>query len=104
MYGHRCLTRALDIPCNSVARRPTMDLKLSSGEQIPIDQRNPDKITRLGGRVFAPAGIHAANPAFDVTPHIYVTAIITEAGIARPPYDVSLRDLCMGYHTIGNFI
>jgi methylthioribose-1-phosphate isomerase len=103
-YSVAILAHAHSIPLYVVAPRSTIDLKLSSGEQIPIEQRNPDEITRLRGTVIAPAGIHAANPAFDVTPHIYVTAIITEAGIARPPYDVSLRDLCMGYHTIGNLI
>jgi methylthioribose-1-phosphate isomerase len=69
-------------------------LKLSSGEQIPIEQRNPEEVTNMHGVVIAPPGVHVANPAFDVTPHRYVTAIITEMGIARPPYDVALHSLC----------
>jgi methylthioribose-1-phosphate isomerase len=52
-----------------------------------------------GARV-APAGVQVANPAFDVTPHQYVTAIITEKGIARPPYDVSLGQICSEHNTI----
>lgn len=97
-YSVAVLAQAHSIPFYVVAPRSSIDLKLSSGEQIPIEQRNPEEVTRVRGVVMAPAGIRAANPAFDVTPHSYVTAIITEAGIARPPYKESLRDLCMGYH------
>jgi methylthioribose-1-phosphate isomerase len=83
------------IPFYVVAPRSSVDLKLSSGEQIPIEQRNPEEVTNIHGVVIAPPGVHVANPAFDVTPHRYVTAIITEMGIARPPYDVALRrSLC----------
>ncbi|MGZ3623675.1 MAG: S-methyl-5-thioribose-1-phosphate isomerase [Ktedonobacteraceae bacterium] len=97
-YSIAVLAKAHAIPFYVVAPRSTIDLKLSSGEQIPIEQRNPDEITSLRGIEIAPAGIHAANPAFDVTPHFYVSAIITEAGIARPPFYNSLHELCMGYH------
>jgi methylthioribose-1-phosphate isomerase len=97
-YSIAVLAQAHAIPFYVVAPRSTIDLKLSSGEQIPIEERNPDEITSIHGVMIAPAGIHVANPAFDVTPHSYVTAIITEAGIARPPYNESLRDLCQGYH------
>src|SRR6266568_1436309 len=83
------------IPFYVVAPRSSVDLKLSSGEQIPIEQRNPEEVTNIHGVVIAPPGVHVANPAFDVTPHRYVTAIITEMGIARPPYEVALRrSLC----------
>jgi methylthioribose-1-phosphate isomerase len=97
-YSVAVLAQAHSIPFYVAAPRSTIDLKLASGEQIPIEQRHPDEVTKLRGAVIAPAGIHAANPAFDVTPHSYVTAIITEAGIARPPYNESLRELCSGYH------
>ncbi|MGZ3643257.1 MAG: S-methyl-5-thioribose-1-phosphate isomerase [Ktedonobacteraceae bacterium] len=97
-YSIAVLAKAHAIPFYVVAPRSTIDLKLSSGEQIPIEQRNPDEITSLRGIEIAPAGIHAENPAFDVTPHFYVSAIITEAGIARPPFYNSLHELCMGYH------
>ena len=100
-YSVAVLAHAHSIPFYVVAPRSTIDLKLSSGEQIPIEQRNPDEITHMRGIAIAPAGVQAANPAFDVTPHSYVTAIITEAGIARPPYEAALRDLCSGYHDFG---
>jgi methylthioribose-1-phosphate isomerase len=99
-YSVAVLAQAHAIPFYVVAPRSTIDLKLSSGEQIPIEQRNPDEITRMRGIEIAPAGIHVANPAFDITPHSYVTAIISEAGIARPPYNDSLHQLCLGYHDI----
>src|SRR6266487_2783607 len=97
-YSIAVLAQAHAIPFYVVAPRSTIDLKLSSGEQIPIEQRQPDEITHMHGVEIAPAGIDVANPAFDVTPYSYVTAIITEAGIARPPYNESLRELCLGYH------
>ena len=97
-YSVAVLAQAHSIPFYVVAPRSTIDLKLSSGEQIPIEQRHSDEITHVRGVAIAPAGIDVANPAFDITPHPYVTAIITEAGIARPPYNESLRELCLGYH------
>ena len=100
-YGVAVLAHAHHLPFYVVAPCSTIDLSLSSGEHIPIEQRNPDEVTTLRGIAIAPAGIHAANPAFDVTPHTYVTAIVTEAGIARPPYEQSLRALCAGYHVAG---
>ena len=101
-YSVAVLARAHSIPFYVLAPRSTIDLSLSSGEQIPIEQRNPEEVTAIRGVAIAPAGIHAANPAFDVTPHTYVTAIVTEAGIVRPPYEESLRSLCLGYHISGN--
>ena len=101
-YSVAVLARAHSIPFYVLAPRSTIDLTLASGEQIPIEQRNPEEVTAIQGIAIAPAGIHAANPAFDVTPHSYVTAIITEAGIALPPYEESLRNLCLGYHISGN--
>ena len=99
-YSIAVLAQAHAIPFYVVAPRSTIDLKLSAGEQIPIEQRNPDEITSVRGVEIAPAGIHVANPAFDITPHSYVSAIITEAGIARPPFNNSLYELCLGYHDI----
>lgn len=99
-YGIAVLARAHTIPFYVVAPRSTIDLNLPSGEHIPIEQRSPEEVTSIRGVTIAPAGVRVANPAFDVTPHTYVTAIITEAGIARPPYEESLRKLCTGYHQI----
>ena len=100
-YSVAVLARAHSIPLYVVAPRSTIDLSLASGEYIPIEQRNPDEITSIRGIVIAPVGVHAANPAFDVTPGSYITAIVTEAGIAHPPYEQSLRALCAGYHVEG---
>jgi methylthioribose-1-phosphate isomerase len=97
-YSIAVLAKAHAIAFYVVAPRSTIDLKLSSGEQIPIEQRNPDEITSMHGIEIAPAGTHVANPAFDITPHSFVSAIITEAGIARPPFNNSLHELCLGYH------
>jgi methylthioribose-1-phosphate isomerase len=97
-YSVAVLAQAHGIPLYVVAPRSTIDLSLASGEHIPIEQRNTDEVTSIHGIATAPVGIHAANPAFDVTPWNYVTAIITEAGIARAPYEQSLRELCAGYH------
>jgi methylthioribose-1-phosphate isomerase len=82
------------IPFYVAAPSSTIDLKLPSGEHIPIEERNPEEVTRVGGAIIAPIGIQAANPAFDITPHEYVTAIITERGIVRPPFEEGLRRVC----------
>lgn len=97
-YSIAVLAQAHAIPFYVVAPRSTIDLKRSSGDQIPIEQRSSDEITHIRGVAIAPTGIQVANPAFDITPHSYITAIITEAGIARSPYNKSLPDLCLGYH------
>jgi methylthioribose-1-phosphate isomerase len=66
-----------------------------TGEQIPIEERSPNEVTHHGGRQIAPNGVLVENPAFDVTPSKYVTAIITERGIARAPYPESLKELAL---------
>jgi methylthioribose-1-phosphate isomerase len=100
-YSVAVLAHAHHIPLYVVAPRSTIDLSLSSGEHIPIEQRNANEVTSIHGIAIAPDGVHAANPAFDVTPSSYVTAIVTEKGIARPPFEQSLRALCAGYHLDG---
>ncbi len=97
-YSVAVLARAHSIPFYVVAPRSTVDLSLASGKQIPIEQRNAEEITSIRGIAIAPAGVNVANPAFDVTPSSYITAIVTEIGIARPPYEQSLRALCAEYH------
>ena len=74
------------IPFYVAAPTSTIDLSLNSGAEIPIEERNPEEVTSIGGVILAPQGIKAANPAFDVTPHRYITAIITEKGIVKEPY------------------
>ena len=64
----------------------TIDISLKTGDEIPIEERNPEEVTHLQGKRTAPEGVGALNPAFDVTSHRYITAIITDKGIIRPPY------------------
>src|SRR5581483_4321998 len=94
-YGVAVLAHAHHIPLYVVAPCSTIDLALSSGEQIPIEQRSPEEVTSVRGTAIAPVGVHAANPAFDVTPHAYVSAIITERGVVRAPYETNLREVCL---------
>ncbi|HYP29109.1 MAG TPA: S-methyl-5-thioribose-1-phosphate isomerase [Blastocatellia bacterium] len=82
-----------NIPFYVAAPLSTVDLQLNSGEQIPIENRSDAEVTHFHGSPVAPAGVSVANPAFDVTPHRYVSAIITDAGVAREPYDTSLKAL-----------
>ena len=83
-----------NIPFYVAAPTSTIDLSLASGDEIPIEERSADEVTSLRGIDIAPDGGLALNPAFDVTPHTFVDAIITENGIARPPYEESLRSVC----------
>ncbi|HEY7021792.1 MAG TPA: S-methyl-5-thioribose-1-phosphate isomerase [Ktedonobacterales bacterium] len=92
-YGLAILAREHGVPFYVVAPRSTVDLALPDGDAIPIEERAQDEITTLAGRRIAPADARVANPAFDVTPARYITAIVTEAGIARPPFDVALAEL-----------
>ena len=90
-YGLAVLARAHGIPFYIAAPTSTVDLGLASGEEIPIEQRDPEEVTHLGGRPLAPEGVPAANPAFDITPHDLVTAIITEKGVVERPFKEGLR-------------
>ncbi len=89
--GVAVLAHEFRIPFYVAAPLSSIDMSLESGEQIPIEERNPDEVTHPFGRQIAPDGIEVYNPAFDVTPHRYVTAIITERGIVRPPFTEGLR-------------
>ena len=79
------------IPFYVAAPTSTIDLSLKSGDEIPIEERSPEEVTSIGGISLAPKGVKAANPAFDVTPHKYITAIITEKGIIKEPYEYRLK-------------
>jgi methylthioribose-1-phosphate isomerase len=81
------------VPFYVAAPLSTVDLSLSSGDQIPIESRADNEVTHFRGQQVAPDGVTVANPAFDVTPHRYVSAIITDAGVAREPYDETLKAL-----------
>jgi methylthioribose-1-phosphate isomerase len=81
------------IPFYVAAPISTVDLGCPSGDEIPIEERAPREITHLSERQIAPSGVKVMNPAFDVTPHGLINAIITERGVARPPYLKSLARL-----------
>jgi len=85
------------IPFYVAAPTSTVDLSLASGEGIPIEERDPREVTHMAGASIAPRGTRAANPAFDVTPHHYVSAIITEKGVLREPYEERLKKAVGGH-------
>ena len=85
-YSLAVLAMEHGIPFYVAAPTTTIDLSLASGAEIPIEERSPEEVTHIKGVAIAPEGIKAANPAFDVTPHLYITAIITEKGIVTEPY------------------
>ena len=95
-YSVAVLARENKVPFYVAAPISTLDLTLASGDQIPIEQRSPLEVTHVFGVPVAAAGAAIENPAFDITPHRYVTAIITERGVARAPYTESLRRLVVG--------
>ena len=90
-YSLAVLAKENGVPFFVAAPISTLDLSLASGDQIPIEQRAASEVTHLFGQPVAPTGTVAANPAFDVTPARYISAIITENGVARAPYEDSLR-------------
>ena len=92
-YSVAVLAKENGVPFFVAAPISTLDLTLASGDGIPIEQRNPAEVTHVFGKLIAPEGIAVENPAFDVTPARYVGAIITERGVARAPYEQSLREL-----------
>ncbi len=92
-YSVAVLARENNVPFFVAAPISTLDLSLASGDDIPIEQRAAAEVTHVYGIPIAPEGTTVANPAFDVTPNRYVTAIITERGVARAPYSETLRKL-----------
>jgi len=92
-YSVAVLAKENGVPFYVAAPLSTFDLTLASGDLIPIEQRPPEEVTHVFGVPIAPEGIAVANPAFDVTPSRYVSAIICEHGVARAPYEESLRGL-----------
>ena len=92
-YGVAVLAREHGVPFYVAAPLSTIDLSCPSGAAIPIEERDPREVTDFAGTRVAPEGVGVLNPAFDVTPARLVSAIVTERGIARPPYPSSLADL-----------
>ena len=90
-YNLAVLARENGVPFYPVVPTSTIDLNLADGDLIPIEERATDEVTTVWGQSIAPVGATARNPAFDVTPHRYVTGIVTEAGIVYPPFLKNLR-------------
>src|SRR5271166_4590587 len=89
-YTVAVLAKENDIPFYVAAPLSTIDFETPDGRSIPIEQRNEKEVTHIAGKQMTPDGVQVENPAFDVTPAKYVTAIVTERGIARAPYGESL--------------
>ncbi len=92
-YGLAVLSKSHGIPFYVAAPTSTLDLSLDSGEEIPIEERNITEVTHFRGFPIAPNGVKAFNPAFDVTPHSLIHAIITEKGIIRKPFGRNLKGI-----------
>jgi methylthioribose-1-phosphate isomerase len=92
-YSVAVLAKENGVPFYVAAPISTLDLSLATGDEIPIEQRAAAEVTHVFGVPVAPEGAEVENPAFDVTPHRYVSAIITERGVARAPYGESLKSL-----------
>jgi methylthioribose-1-phosphate isomerase len=92
-YTVAILAKEHGIPFYVAAPISTVDLQTADGSKIPIEQRNKREVSHIAGKQMVPDGVEIENPAFDVTPAKYVAAIITERGIARAPYKVSLQEL-----------
>jgi methylthioribose-1-phosphate isomerase len=93
-YQVAILAYAHGVPFYVAAPTSTVDLELATGDLIPIEERSAAEMTHIAGRRIVPEGVPVMHPAFDVTPHRLVAAIVTERGVARPPYDESLAALC----------
>ena len=92
-YMVAVLAQKHQIPFYVAAPISTLDLSLNSGDEIPIEQRSEDEVVSLNNKRITPEGASAAHPAFDITPNDLVTAIISDKGIAKPPYLASLKNL-----------
>ncbi len=94
-YSVAVLAREHGIPFYIAAPMSTVDYKLQDGDQIPIEERSPDEVRKIGGLCLTVENVEVRNPAFDVTPAEYISAIITEKGVARTPLKNSLAELRM---------
>jgi methylthioribose-1-phosphate isomerase len=92
-YTLAVLAKENSVPFYVAAPTATIDPETATGEDIPIEERSPEEVTHLGEAAIAPEGTEALNPAFDVTPHRYITAIITEKGIIQEPYGEGIGNI-----------
>jgi methylthioribose-1-phosphate isomerase len=95
-YSVAVLAKENGVPFYVAAPISTFDLSIPDGSHIPIEERDPDEVRKIMGVSITPVDAKVANPAFDVTPNCYVHAIITDKGIARPPFHESLKKLACG--------
>lgn len=95
-YGVAILAREHNIPFYVAAPWATVDMSLPDGSAIPIEQRSETEVTHVFGQRVAPEGVAVLNPAFDVTPHRYLSGLITEFGVLRPPFDRALLETARG--------
>jgi methylthioribose-1-phosphate isomerase len=92
-YNLALVAYAHGVPFYCVGPMTTVDLSISSGKEIPVEQRPGDEVSVINGRPIVPDGVTVSNPAFDITPAKYITAMITDRGIAFPPFEQSLMKL-----------
>ncbi len=92
-YTLSILAKEHEIPFYIVAPTSTIDINIESGNEIPIEERNHREVTHIKGVQIAPTGVKVFNPAFDVTPHENITAIVTEKGIIKPPYKHNIHKI-----------
>lgn len=92
-YSAAVLAKEHGLPFYVAAPMNTIDFAVEDGQQIPIEERNPDEVRKIGGQCVTLPHVEVQNPAFDITPAKYIAAIITEKGIARPPFSQSLEEL-----------
>jgi methylthioribose-1-phosphate isomerase len=91
-YSLAVLAKENGVPFYVAAPATTIDLACPDGAAIPIEERSPGEVLSFAGHAIAPAGVGARHPAFDVTPARYITGIVTDEGICRPPYPESLAE------------
>jgi len=92
-YGLAVLAKEHGLPLYIAAPLSTFDFSLADGNGIPIEERDPDEVRRFRGVPSAPPGVPVYNPAFDVTPNRYISALVTEHGVVRPPFKENLAEL-----------
>lgn len=100
-YKLAVVAKENNVPFYAVVPTPTIDLSLPTGAQIPIEERDGSEVTHICGQRIAPQGVPVANPAFDITPHRYLTAFITEHGVIRPPFEEGLRKAVEASRIVG---
>jgi len=93
-YPVAVLAQRHGVPFYVACPTSTIDLACPSGDAIPIEERASEEVTHVAGKRIAPAGVKTFNPAFDITDHSLVSAIITERGVLKSPFQESLRDVC----------